>query len=796
MMRARYCLSILAALLLAACTPMALDVVPSPSSAVSSRVLLPGGTPVTVSLAMDVLPMEAVTLGTKADAFHEPGDGEGSLSEVKSVTLLQFRYPKPDPSAEPPVVSDPLLAELVGWQYIADYAAFTAENGDVTLVGSDSGYYNIVWAVANTNGRVPFVPDNGVDGPTTFGDFLRRQNFSQPLLSSSDEVWYTPDGGEDHYLRMNGSALLEDGIGMGTTVAMTLRRNCAKVTVRVTNNTRDKADGRKVVFDQVQLRDVNRKYYYLTDFPFTSAEDPAFRDYETFIPFDPQRFDSPLQDFTADQSANGASQTFTFYVPANERGALPAGVPQQNKNLSAPPGATRFCLYGHYGADRLVSYTYYLGADLTGDFNLKPNHSYTYDITLTEKGDASIDSRIADQGEVRLLTDANTYILNPPAQAGTITYALPVRRAAVFWNPYGMNMGIYGASDEDDTVDPLMEDTEWTAEILWMYKLTLNGVTVTDKSLLLPETAGKGFNPDNPGCVEGHQPFIRIKVPQGMRGSALVAIRVNGVIVWNWLLWITDYNPDQEMTPVTDQFIYPVPGGAIHRYNGNEWTAENAVYKTAFLMDRNLGALSSSGANYFDAQGFYFQYGRKDPFYGRGGYDNNNLTVPLTVTLAMHRPTTYFYRNFNVTDRKVLATAESVNFLDRRIKQHGGDYCEADKSVYDPCPPGWMIPPYAFNGGFTTSGDDNTRTVVYSSVNPNCGNTYYPKGYAARETTGSIFLPGTGYKHADRGFIYNSPEDYGDPTAMLWTLNGAVQSLRAVGVSLGQSYNVRCIRMR
>lgn len=77
---------------------------------------------------------------------------------------------------------------------------------------------------------------------------------------------------------------------------------------------------------------------------------------------------------------------------------------------------------------------------------------------------------------------------------------------------------------------------------------------------------------------------IFLTVGEG-RGNALVALMQDGKVVWSWHVWVTD--APQTMT------------------YGNG---------TVF-MDRNLGAVGTTAGG-TDAYGMYYQWGRKDPFYG------------------------------------------------------------------------------------------------------------------------------------------------------------------------------------
>ena len=725
------------------------------------------GESVSVALHLGVAPLDPGTPGTKVD--REPDlDGGADWQEIRNVALMQFEWVDDDPDHV-------LQAQLVGQkQYFDHWSSTGLEVGEnFALVKSDRK--NTVLAFAN-------IAKDDISFPvgTTLGSFLEGMNAS--TIDGLDDIWYT--AGDDRYLRMSGSVVL-DGVDFGSEVGsasspLQLKRNCAKVVVKVKN---EAPAAENLVLRNVQLCNVSRKLYFATQVA-------GFADFETYSPRTPLRMDLPVEEIPADG-------TLTYYIPANLRGRNTSGS-QYDKNRHAPLGATCFRIYATYGADDTpVCYTYYLGADLVSDFNVEPNRKYTYELTLTRKGDPSYDSRIEDLAEQRFAIDANCYLLHPPKlDWQTRYYAFPVRRAAVFWNAPHTNMGVYDAARQDTAPFTLEETTAWTTEIVWneLYK---DGVLVDD---FLLTDSGQGFDPDNTDPPAGHQPWIRVKLDAGVKGNALVAIKYNGSILWSWHLWVTDYDPDVEMTPVERTYIYAVPGGSLHRYNGNLWTT--GAYKDAFIMDRNLGATAAIGE--YESHGFYYEPGRKDPF--RYGSGHSSLKATKGVIYGIRNPKVFLY---NAVDSwaaygSLLSAVE--NWFDPRFQQHGGDHCEADKAIYDPCPPGWRLPlRYTYQDLATGSGDARHRewTLEHPGLN------YYPEGYENEAFTGTIYFPAAGEIWPHNG---GDNRHWGYPSRGIQLLQAeqshnyliVTEDADLVQFSVDAGYNnpvgmgmsVRCVRLR
>ena len=716
---------------------------------------------VSVALCLDVAAVEDGMPGTKT--IQDPElDGVSADSQVANFLVLQFD----GVTAE---------AQLTGGQVYFDHWPLAADE-QLTLVASESP--NTVVVLANTFGRV------SLTAGTTLGMFLEQGYSTIPDLAGV----LVSAGGHD-YFRMSASLRVES-ITAGTSVSVTLRRNVAKVVVNVTNNTSGLSGDDVVTLSKVHLRGINAKYYFLTHVdPALSTGDPAVAFSDPYTPARPLRFDNGQEDFAAAGNA-GIVQTYTYYVPANLRGTTDNTL-QYNKGNGAPEGATRFQLLGTYGAAGTpVVYTYYLGGDLTSDFNLLPNRKYTYNITLNAKGDAHYDYRIEDLGETTFETDANCYLLHPPGVAGqTRVYAFPVRRAAVFWNENGVNSGVYGASTLEGYTSYVLDGgTHWTAEVLWS-DFNLSGFTGDASFLVSGYDSGTGFDPANPAHA---QPYIKVRLSAGMEGNVVVAMKVDGIILWSWHLWITDYDPDRHVTPVAGKYIYGVAGGEVHRYNNTLWrtapTESVTGYANGFIMDRSLGAASADPAMP-GSQGLFYQFGRKDPFLDRDRNNRSNYFYLGGTTLAVvtgnlggdnirvirkdqtgaagnrntrfsvTHPTTFICisaQSWTADGDDLAAVGSSGNLWhDRRFQQHVGNQAllELKKSVYDPCPPGWKVPVDGVWAGFTARTSANEAAGTYTTLwdEGKKGRYYYPEGYVHAGETGAIFYYALGTRSDGNG---------------------------------------------
>ena len=126
----------------------------------------------------------------------------------------------------------------------------------------------------------------------------------------------------------------------------------------------------------------------------------------------------------------------------------------------------------------------------------------------------------------------------------------------------------------------------------------------------------------------------------------------------------------------------------------------NGIYAEKWIMDRNIGAQSpdnSSIENPDEAFGMYYQYGRKDPFSYKPIYDIEGNSIPTrwtpikdsgSIQLGINNPNTFYTTSGTA---KWAGTSASDNAWFNPDWNNSG-YARGDKTLFDPCPPGWCIP--------------------------------------------------------------------------------------------------------
>lgn len=169
-------------------------------------------------------------------------------------------------------------------------------------------------------------------------------------------------------------------------------------------------------------------------------------------------------------------------------------------------------------------------------------------------------------------------------------------------------------------------------------------------------------------------------------------------------------------------------------------------YVTKVLMDRNLGALSKASNNPL-SMGMLYQWGRPDPLSGAASFNNNTLfnalfdihispyiqsasipnmvegSGPHNINTVISFPLQYF--------------TGTVNGVLNWSNEDQTELWGSDKTMYDPCPPGYKVP-----------SDFSGFEIQTSTINSYGGNIRYNNGSA---TSSYHFWPMTGMRGLAQG---------------------------------------------
>ena len=263
--------------------------------------------------------------------------------------------------------------------------------------------------------------------------------------------------------------------------------------------------------------------------------------------------------------------------------------------------------------------------------------------------------------------------------------------------------------------------------------------------------------------------FLEFTVNQATirQGNAVVAVRdASNIVMWSWHIWVTDYVLGTNLKSVRNQtgntyILLPVDigwcDGRKENYIGREVKVRFKQQVTAGYTGTTETITVKQKAHeiiYFGNTTFY-QWGRKDPFVGLV-FGNANKTWystsgaastsnPVTdnfiagkscITSGITKPGTF---NTNSHMDNVYVNLWSANNV------YGSNDNEVTKTVYDPSPIGYKLPPGNVFTGFTLTGTYTTNQSNFNVLMPwNNGWNFYRE---LNFTGGTVFLGAVGYRY-------------------------------------------------
>lgn len=532
-------------------------------------------------------------------------------------------------------------------------------------------------------------------------------------------------------------------------------------------------------------------------------------------------------------TSGATSVSKTFYMFENRRGTKSISAQKDKTTANAPAKATYVVIHGLVGAVT-VTWTVYLGENNTSDFNIKRNGNYRYDITLNDV--AATDTRVVvDFAGTEDLSNAGTANCYLAKKVNTwYKFKATVRgngaATAALISPTGSALAANAA------ISPA------SAELVW-------------------ETNGHGKIIQGVILKDG---YVYFKTGPTTEGNAVIAVKDrSGNVLWSWHIWKTHFNL-AEMPTQTYKTNPRIMNASLY-YNG-------LISRNLIMMDRNVGAEAEILYNSDTKEktlSLFYQFGRKDPFpagKNKAGEisiydkDGNHLDEPALrgdkyikmnssisretasiIAYAIAHPLTFILYDMADVNTEYIP---SYNWIYGAFSPTtawkasnnlwGGDVNGVSslaldtkfiqKTIYDPCPLGWHMPPQDVWTNFTTTNtgeippmlDYNTTIPTYYNspiedkinVTVESGGYFntlvYGRRFFISSTSGEqTFYPAAGYRYGGNGQVYNigyyccvwssSPYDSSSSFAhYLGAINEGVGPTSAAG--RGHAFPVRCVK--
>lgn len=420
------------------------------------------------------------------------------------------------------------------------------------------------------------------------------------------------------------------------------------------------------------------------------------------------------------------------------------------------------------------------------------NTTFDYSINQGEVLDIPVDIKNVGKGDLTATvqcSDADYQVKVGPIENGQAHIELTAPEYILKNDPFTVDFAITDAKS-DRTLSQQFNLTPIMASNMVVLTAPANSFIVSEGSIVaFPANIGNSEEvasidsvglvwQDNSGlvtklAVAGN--YIVAELSADKKGNALVAGYKNAETVWDWHLWVNAYDPNEKTMTYTSSV-----------------ESDQATY---VFMDRNMGAMS--GEKSTDAFGLFYQWGRKEPIAHKTLYDIDGNEVAMTVAAAKDvasaagvsdifeygtkNPFTFFSGSGNssgnygwfLTDKTLLTNhAEAWGTKEK-------------KSVNDPCPAGWRIPPYTAYAFYTdaTSEDGIVREFAYDEN----GEANANKMGRLVSTDGGktkIFFPSQGEFNNTGSFSYAYDGTATYPCGKMWTRDADLTYYRAHNINV------------
>lgn len=496
-----------------------------------------------------------------------------------------------------------------------------------------------------------------------------------------EEDGYNSKESEPSDLLMNGIENISSDI---KSLDIKLFRNVAKLTVTITNK-----PGSGVTIKSVQVKNVPDKISF------------ADQLIETPAPKNSLFFNLPKKEWNA--NLGDGCMNLSYLIPRNNQIVRDVNnTLTSQKNNYAPATATYVEINASCSSGAIV-YRFYLGKNMTDNFQVLSNYHYILPIIINNPGDATIDSRIETFDNVIVCKSSNSYIINYINKDAANSYYIPIDRINTFWE---------NAQNKDPNCN-VKDDTYWIAEIIWQDVNTDLIRFINDDGSESTTYVGKGIT------------GFKVKATGNCPGNVVVGIRPRNNSAdygysWSWHLWVTDYVPEYDGPMKDGDMTFPTVSGDHVMQLATDYWKKN--HNGQYIMDRNYGAHRANPAHNIESgveesgnlTGVFYFYCRKDPFvvdntsvdgkvdiynqvYRIYKYDENDnlvrthykyVTTKATMEMTVKHPATVYLETSGST-----VWYEGTQPLQWPVEswQTAPTDGSPKKSFYDPSPEGWRI---------------------------------------------------------------------------------------------------------
>ncbi len=382
------------------------------------------------------------------------------------------------------------------------------------------------------------------------------------------------------------------------------------------------------------------------------------------------------------------------------------------------------------------------------------------------------------------MNTANCYIVRHPG-----TYKIPLVYGNAITADNANNASFQGISGSNVALDNFRNSTgnaitnafiennasttATTANVLWQD----NAEVIKDVELV-GNTSSSAYTASTVRYVQ-----FTVDEETICQNNAVITVENANGILWSWHIWVTnDPAVLENAIPVKNQTDYTYdffPVTCLGWVEPRMYLEREDVTLTLRQKDSGLETtvvVKQPGAEK-DTDGTHYQWGRKDPFPNRDLSSSPALAQGTILTTASTngsfaqsiKQPNYFYTNSTtpwnwwkeVTNQTYynLWMGKTATIVSSSVVH---DKDDVRKTVYDPCPPGYMVPPSAAYTGFTKAGENISdmslaNIVSVDDMDTKRGFEFYTQGW---KTGPTIYFHKSSYHHYSDGKLITGNYGY------------------------------------
>ena len=250
------------------------------------------------------------------------------------------------------------------------------------------------------------------------------------------------------------------------------------------------------------------------------------------------------------------------------------------------------------------------------------------------------------------------------------------------------------------------------------------------------------------------------------QGNAVIAIKDAGNnVLWSWHIWVTDEDINKTIEITNHQgYKYKMLSVNLGWCDANTVTYAERSCKVKFIAGKASQTITVKQASNSIKTGVnhpYYAWGRKDPFQPSNGLDDINKTwYDKDDASSTNNPAiedfstgiTCIKNNIlkpNVINGQYYGDDTYVNLWSANNNVYTNNDNPVVKTIYDPSPVGFKIPPSNAFTGFTTTGKDTEKiSEINGTLNSSLNEWDF---YTDSSKSKTIFFPISGFRDYEDG---------------------------------------------